>query len=79
MNDNGQHALARYEARARDQGHTLRVWYPVDERLQASLCDSCGAMGWVTRSAYEEQWRIGGSALEQGCLVGNDWEPASGA
>ncbi len=45
MNDNEQHTVARCEARARDHGHTLRVWYPVDERLHASLCEICGAMG----------------------------------
>jgi hypothetical protein len=78
MNDNEQHTVARCEARARDNGHTLRVWYPVDERLHASLCEICGAMGWIARSGDEERWRIGGSVLNQHCLVENDWEPASG-
>ena len=62
MNDNEQHTVARCEARARDHGHAQRVWYPVDERLHASLCEICGAMGWVARSGDEERWRIGAGA-----------------
>ena len=57
------------EAITKIRGHTLGVWYPVDEqRLHAFLCEVCGAMGWVTRSGGEKRWRIGGSALKQKCL-----------
>ena len=71
MNDSVQltSAIARCEAAARNHGHTLGiVWYPVDERLHASLCEVCGQMGWVTRPGGEKQWRIGGSVIEQDCL-----------
>jgi hypothetical protein len=38
-------ALARCEETAGNYGHTLGdVWYPVDERLRASICVRCGAM-----------------------------------
>jgi hypothetical protein len=66
------------EAVAKACGHTLSVWYPVDEqRLHAFLCEVCRAMGWVTRSGAEKQWRIGGSALKQKCLEedqGSAWK-----
>lgn len=71
MNDSVPYtsAIARCEAAARNHGHTLGiVWYPVDERLHACLCEVCGAMGWVTRPGGEKHWRIGGSVLEQDCL-----------
>jgi hypothetical protein len=60
-------ALARCLAAARRKGHTVRVWYPVNERLHALLCEVCGAMAWVSQSGGEERWRIGGLALEQEC------------
>jgi hypothetical protein len=54
------------EAVTKACGHTLSIWHPVDEqRLHAFLCEVCRAMGWVTRSGAEKQWRIGGSALKQ--------------
>ncbi len=61
-------ATARGEAVASDHGHTLSTWYPVDERLHASMCEDCGLMVLVARTAYEERWRTGGTAFEQGCL-----------
>ena len=61
-------ALARCEETAGNHGHTLgNVWYPVDERLRASICVRCGAMAWVTRPGQEKRWRIGGTALEEEC------------
>ena len=60
-------ATARCEGVASDQGHALSPWYPVDERLHASLCEECGDMVWVSRSGHEEGWRAGGGALRQGC------------
>jgi hypothetical protein len=60
-------AVVRCEAVASDHGHTLSRWYPVDERLYASLCEECGEMVWVARSGQEEGWRVGGRALRQGC------------
>ncbi len=60
--------VARCESTARETGHTLDVWYPVSENLRASLCKICGAMVWVTRSGKEKRWRIGGTALQKGCL-----------
>jgi hypothetical protein len=60
-------ATALCEAVASDQGHTLSTWYPVDERLHASLCEECGDMVWVSRPGHEEGWRVGGGALRQGC------------
>lgn len=60
-------AAARCEAVASEHGHALSTWYPVDERLHASLCEECGDMVWVTRSGQEEDWRVGGRALSQGC------------
>lgn len=49
------------EAAARDHG--LSIWHPVDdERLHASLCEGCRAMGWVcSRAAMSD----GGSVV--GC------------
>jgi hypothetical protein len=58
---------ARCELVARDHGHTLSLWYLVDERLHASLCEECGKMVWVSRSGHQESWRIGGGALRQDC------------
>jgi hypothetical protein len=60
-------AVARCEALASDHGHALNLWYPVDERLQASLCEECGAMVWVSRPGHDEGWRVGGGALWQDC------------
>ena len=60
--------VARCEATARELGHDLDLWYPVSENLRASLCKICGAMVWVTRSGTEQDWRIGGAALQQECL-----------
>ena len=70
MNNNVQHTVvvARCEATARQLGHALDVWYPVSEHLSASLCKVCGAMVWVTRSGTEQDWRIGGAALQKECL-----------
>ena len=62
-------ALARCEETAGNLDHTLGgVWYPVDERLRASICTLCGAMVWVTRRGQEKRWRIGGTALKEECL-----------
>ena len=60
--------VSRCESTARENGHVLDVWYPVDEHLHASLCRICGAMVWVARPGKETRWRIGGSALEEDCL-----------
>jgi hypothetical protein len=71
MNDSEQYtsAIARCEAAARNNGHTLGdVWYPGVEWLHACLCEVCGEMGWVIRPGGEKHWRIGGSVLEQECL-----------
>lgn len=69
MVDNGQYdvAVASFEAAARDHGHVVSAWYPVDGRLHASLCEECGDMMWVTRSGSEERWRDGGGALSHYC------------
>ena len=41
-------AVVKCESAARDHGHALlSPWYPVDERLRASLCVECGKMVWV--------------------------------
>jgi hypothetical protein len=61
-------AVSECEAAARDHGHTLGLWHPVDERLHASLCEVCGSVGRVMRPSGEKRWLIGGSALKQGCL-----------
>ena len=68
--NNVQHTVvvARCEATARELGHALDLWYPVSEHLRASLCKICGSMVWVTRSGTEQDWRIGGEALQQECL-----------
>ena len=68
--NNVQHTVvvARCEATARELGHALDLWYPVSEHLSASLCKICGSMVWVTRSGTEQDWRIGGEALQQECL-----------
>lgn len=69
MTDDGQYddAVARCEAAARDHGHVLGVWYPVDKRLHASMCEECGEMVWVARPGNEERWRVGGEALRHYC------------
>ena len=79
MNANEQYtaAVTRCEAAARNHGHALGVWYLVDERLHASICEVCGAIALVTRPGYEKHWRIGGSVLEQDCLE-YDWRSVSG-
>ena len=62
-------ALASCEEIAGNHGHTLGgVWYPVDERLHASMCMRCGAMVWLTRPGQEKRWRMGGKALKEECL-----------
>jgi ribosomal protein S27AE len=61
-------ALASCEETAGNQGHTLGVWYQVDETLYASICARCGAMVWLARQGQEKRWRIGGKALEEECL-----------
>ena len=62
-------ALASCEKTAGNNGHTLGgTWYPVDERLRASICVRCGAMVWLTRRGKEKRWRIGGTALKEECL-----------
>jgi hypothetical protein len=63
--------VATCESTARELGHTFDVWYLVSEHLRASLCKVCGAMVWVTRSGNEQDWRIGGPALQKGCLNDN--------
>jgi hypothetical protein len=60
-------ALLRCEAVASDHGHALSTWYPVDERLHASLCVECGEMVWVSRSRQDKGWRLGGRVLRQDC------------
>jgi hypothetical protein len=74
MNHNQQFmsALSECEAAARQHGHPLGVWHAVDERLHASLCKVCSRMAWLTRLSKEQRWRIGGSALGQECLGGED-------
>ena len=70
MRDNAQYAAAveRCEMAARSNGHTLGVWYPVDERLHAAMCVVCGEMVLVTRPGNEERWLRGGGALHEGCF-----------
>ena len=53
---------------ARSNGHTLGVWYLVDERLHAAMCVVCGKMVLVARPGGEERWRRGGGALHEGCF-----------
>ena len=73
-------ALARCEETAGNYGHTLDgTWYPVDERLHASICVLCGAMVWVTRPGQEMRGRIGGTALKEECSAGGPPEGVSGA
>lgn len=69
MTGGGQYddAVARCETAARNHGHALGVWYPVDERLHASMCEECGEMVWLARPGNEEGWRVGGEALRQDC------------
>ena len=62
-------AVARCEETAGNLGHSLGgSWYPVDERLRASICMLCGAMVWVSQPGQEKRWRIGGTALKEECL-----------
>ena len=70
MNDNGQYvaAVERCERSARSSVHLLGVWQEIDEHLHASMCEVCGAMVLVVRPGYENRWRVGGTALEEGCL-----------
>ena len=64
-----QSALASCEESAGNHGHSLGgTWYPVDERLHASMCVRCGAMVWLTRRGQQKRWRIGGTALKEECL-----------
>ena len=67
-NEQYKSEVSRCEMAARNRGHFLGVWHPVDERLYASLCEVCTKIVWVSRSGDEERWRIGGSALGQDCL-----------
>ena len=60
--------IFRGEAAARKRGHALGAWQPVAQRLQASMCEVCGEIAWVTRFGEERRWRMGGTALEQDCL-----------
>ena len=71
-------AISRCEADARTLGHSLDVWYQVDEHLHACLCEFCSELVWITRLGDEKHWRIGGSALKQDCLEA-DWRLASEA
>jgi hypothetical protein len=61
-------AVSKCEMAARNRGHVLGVWQPVDERLYASMCELCTKIAWVSRSGNEERWRMGGSPLGQDCL-----------
>ena len=66
-------ALASCKETAGNLGHTLGgTWYPVDERLHASICVRCGAMVWIARRGQEKRWRIGGTALKEECLSEGD-------
>lgn len=71
MRDNEQYAAAveRCEMAARSHGHALGVWQRVDERLHASMCVVCGGMVLVARPGGEERWRVGGTALHEGCFA----------
>jgi hypothetical protein len=65
-------ALAKCEQTAGNHGHTLSgMWYPVDDRLHASICIGCGAMVWLAWRGKEKRWRIGGTALKEECLQEN--------
>jgi hypothetical protein len=71
MQANEQYAsevVSSCEMAARNRGHVLGAWQPVDERLYASMCEYCTKIAWVSRSGDEEPWRMGGSALGQDCL-----------
>ncbi len=76
MVNDGQYdaAVASCEATARDHGHLVSAWHPVDGQLHASLCEECGDMVWVTRSGNEERWRVGGGALSRYCSSGEGRE-----
>ncbi len=73
-------ALASCKETTGNLGHTLGgTWYPVDERLHASICVRCGAMVWLTRRSQEKRWRVGGTALKEECLQENRGLLGSGA
>ena len=82
MESSDQYAkmVAACETVAKNRGHTLGVWQPVDERLQASMCEVCGAIAWVTRYEDERGWQAGGEALRRECSeeedTTEDWSPA---
>ena len=71
-NEQYEAAVERCMMAARSKGHTLGVWYQVDERLHVSMCEVCGEMVLVSRLGNEERWRIGGTALHEGCFVQED-------
>jgi hypothetical protein len=70
MRDDEQYAAAveNCEMAARSHGHTLGMWYLVDERLHAAMCVVCDEMVLVARSGDEERWRLGGRALHEDCF-----------
>ena len=76
MSPNEQYADAveRCKMNATCQGHTLLVWQQVDERLHVSMCGVCNEMALVSRPGNEEHWRIGGTALHEGCFVPEEEE-----
>jgi hypothetical protein len=69
MSDNQQlmETISECQLSASQQGHHLGRWHKVDERLHASLCEVCNKMAWVSLSANEAFWRIGGATLNQEC------------
>lgn len=69
MNDSEGYAaaVARCEVDATNHGHVLGMWYQIDARLHASLCEVCGAMAWVTLPGGEGRWRAGGTVGESYC------------
>ena len=71
MNANEQYAAAveSGEMAARSHGHALGGWHRVDERLHVSMCEVCGEIVLLARSGDEERWRIGGTALQEGCFL----------
>ena len=60
--------VSRCVIAAKNRGHVLGVWQPVDERLYASMCEICTKIAWVSRWGDEKRWRMGGSALGKDCL-----------
>ena len=83
MRDNEQYAAAVESCKmaARSHGHTLGVWYPIDERLHAAMCVDCDKMVLVARPGDEERWRRGGMALHESCFrqEEEDWGSGLGA